>query len=81
MNPLVRLIGRLPDARPLEEVCMGIRERLLKKARKVADRFSGEFSDPAPDEREPYARPGVPDENAEVVMAQLKRPKGKRTKS
>jgi len=60
---------------------MGIRERLLKKAKKVADRFSGEFSDPAPEDREPYARPGVPDENAEVVMARLKRPKGKPRKS
>ena len=59
---------------------MGIRERLLKKAKKVADRFSGEFSDPAPEEREPYARPGVPDEDAEVVMARIKRPSGRTKK-
>ena len=60
---------------------MGIRERLIKKAKKVADRFSGEFSDPAPEETEPYAVPGVPDDNAEVVMARLKRPRGKPRKS
>lgn len=60
---------------------MGIRDRLVKKAKKVADRFSGEFSDPAPEDREPYARPGVPDEEAEVVMARLSRPKGKSSKS
>ena len=60
---------------------MGIPERLIKKAKKVADRFSGEFSDPAPEETEPYAVPGVPDENAEVVMARLKRPRGKPRKS
>ncbi len=59
---------------------MGIRERLLKKAKKVADRFSGEFSDPAPEEREPYERPGVPDEDAEVVMARIKRPTGRSRK-
>ena len=60
---------------------MGIRDRLVKKAKKVADRFSGEFSDPAPEDREPYVRPGVPDEEAEVVMARLSRPKGKSSKS
>ena len=57
---------------------MGLRKRLLRGVKKVADRFSGEFSDTAPDEVEPYARPGVPDENAEVVMARLNRPKGRK---
>jgi hypothetical protein len=60
---------------------MGLRDRLLNKAKKVADRFSGEFSDPAPQTREPYSRPGVADENAEVVMAKLNRPKGRAPKS
>ena len=32
----------------------------------------------APDAVEPYARPGTPDEEAEVVMARLNRPKSKR---
>jgi len=54
---------------------MGIRKGLLKRAKKIADRFSGEFSKPAPEETVPYERPGTPDENAEVVMARLNRPK------
>ena len=57
---------------------MGLRNRLIRGVKKVADRFSGEFSDPAPDSVEPYARPGVPDEDAEVVMARLNRPKGRK---
>ena len=60
---------------------MGLRDRLIKKAKKVADRFSGEFSDPAPETQEPYVRPGVADENAKVVMARLNRPKGKSSKT
>ena len=59
---------------------MGIRNRLIQRVKKVADRFSGEFSDPAPDIVEPYDVPGVPDEDAEVVMARLNRPKGGRKK-
>ena len=57
---------------------MGLRNRLIRGVKKVADRFSGEFSDPAPDSMEPYDRPGVPDEDAEVVMARLNRPKGRK---
>ena len=57
---------------------MGLRDKLIKRAKKVVDRFSGEFSDPAPEEREPYARPGVRDDEAEVVMAKLTRPKGRK---
>ena len=59
-------------------LCMGLKDKFIKRAKKVVDRFSGEFSDPAPEEREPYARPGVRDDNAEVVMAKLNRPKGRR---
>ena len=59
-------------------LCMGLRDKLIKRAKKVVDRFSGEFSDPAPEEREPYARPGVRDDEAEVVMAKLNRPKGRK---
>ena len=54
---------------------MGLRDRIMGRAKRIADRFSGEFSDPAPDEVQPYERPGEPDENAEVVMAKLNRPK------
>jgi hypothetical protein len=53
---------------------MGFRKRIVSRAKRIADRFSGEFSDPAPEAREPYTRPGTPDENADVVMAKLKRP-------
>ena len=61
---------------------MGLRDKFIRRAKKVVDRFSGEFSDPAPEEREPYARPGVRDDDAEVVMARLKRPRvGKGTPS
>lgn len=54
---------------------MSFRNRILGRAKRIADRFSGEFSDPAPEESQPYDRPGIPNENAEVVMAKLNRPK------
>jgi len=60
---------------------MGLRDRLLSKVKKAAAQFSGEYSEPAPEEQEPYERPGVPDEDAEVVMARLNRPKGRPSKS
>lgn len=53
---------------------MGIRDRLSQRLRKAVHRFSGEYSAPAPESLEPYARPGVPTENSEVVMARLNRP-------
>lgn len=59
---------------------MGLRDKFIKRAKKVVDRFSGEYSDPAPEEREPYARPGVRDDEAEVVMAKLNRPKGRKSR-
>ena len=43
---------------------MGLRDKFIRRAKKVVDRFSGAFSDPAPEEREPYARPGVRDDDA-----------------
>ncbi len=57
---------------------MGMRKRLIGRFQRIADRFSGEYSEPAPDSLEPYARPGVPNEETEVVMARLNRPKSKR---
>jgi hypothetical protein len=53
---------------------LGIRKRI----RKLVDRFSGEYSAPAPEKLEEYARPGVPNEKAKVVMARLNRPHGGR---
>lgn len=54
---------------------MGLRSRLKKHVGRILDQFSGEHSDAAPEERTPYARPGVPNDDAEVVMARLNRPK------
>jgi hypothetical protein len=56
---------------------MGLRDKLLQRVKKATSRFSGEYSAPAPEEQEPYERPGVPNEDAEVVMARLNRPKGR----
>ncbi|RME22316.1 MAG: hypothetical protein D6798_16085 [Deltaproteobacteria bacterium] len=53
---------------------MGLRDRIHRRIRRVVDRFSGEYSAPAPEELKPYERPGVPAEDAEVVMARLNRP-------
>ena len=57
---------------------MGLRDRLIRKVKQVAAEFSGEHSETPIDAPEPYARPGVPNENAEVVMAKLNRPKRKK---
>ncbi len=59
---------------------MGLRDKLKDRVSKVVNRFSGEFSAPAPTELEPYSRPGKPDENAKVVMARLNRPGAAETK-
>lgn len=61
-------------------VLMGLRDRLLRKVKKAASQFSGEYSEPAPEEHEPYEVPGVPNDDAEVVMAKLNRPKGRSPK-
>ena len=49
---------------------MGLRTKL----KGMINKFSGEYSAPAPTELTPYERPGVPNENAQVVMARLNRP-------
>lgn len=54
----------------------GLRSQLKAGVRRAIDRLSGEHSDAAPDVRQGYARPGVPNEEAEVVMAKLHRPAG-----
>ncbi len=53
---------------------MGLKDSLLRRARKAVNRFSGEYSAPAPETLKPYERPGTPDAEAEVVMARLNRP-------
>ena len=53
---------------------MGLRNKIKSKIKKVLENFSGEFSQAAPQERTPYEK-GVKDDNVEVVMAKLKRPK------
>lgn len=52
---------------------MGLADKVKGRVKQVINRFSGEYSEPAPTERIPYSR-GTPDENAEVVMAKLNRP-------
>lgn len=53
---------------------MGLRDKVSSRIKRVVNRFSGEYSAPAPTETIPYERPGVVDENVEVVMARLNRP-------
>lgn len=52
---------------------MGLLESIKKRVSKVLNKFSGEYSAPAPVVIEPYQR-GVVDENVEVVMARIARP-------
>ena len=54
---------------------MGLRDKIKSKVKKVINNLSGEYSSEAPTESIPYER-GVADENAEVIMAKLNRPKG-----
>ena len=54
---------------------MSLRQRIKTKISKFLDQLSGEHSEAAPEERIPYTK-GEPDENANVVMARLNRPKG-----
>jgi len=53
---------------------MGLRDKLRKRFKDVVGRLSGDYSAAAPDRTEGYKKPGVPNEDAEVVMAQLRRP-------
>ncbi len=54
---------------------MSLRQKIKNKISKLLDQLSGEHSDAAPEERIPYTK-GEPDENVNVVMARLNRPKG-----
>ena len=53
---------------------MGLLRKFKSKIKKAVETFSGEHSDAAPEERIPY-KSGEADENVEVVMAKLNRPK------
>lgn len=63
---------------------MGIRSKLRETIKNAVDKLSGDYSAAAPDEIQPYARPGRPQDDVEVVMAKLRRPpppkKGKSSK-
>ena len=52
---------------------MSLRKKIKFKIQSLLDRLSGEHSEAAPEELTPYEK-GIPDENAEVVMARLERP-------
>ncbi len=58
---------------------MGKRKSIIGRIKRIAKQFSGEYSTHAPDGVEPYKRPGTPNDDAEVVMARLNRPKRKRS--
>jgi hypothetical protein len=59
-----------------DESSGGLRARLRRGLRRAVDRLSGEHSAVAPESREGYRRPGVPNDEANVVMARLNRPAG-----
>ncbi|HJN73256.1 MAG TPA: hypothetical protein QGF58_04905 [Myxococcota bacterium] len=58
---------------------MGLRDRLKNKVRGVVEKFSGEYSEPAPraEDIKPFDRNLPPDPEAEVVRARLERPRDK----
>jgi hypothetical protein len=53
---------------------MGLRDQLKRRVKAVVNKLSGEHSAAAPDEMQGYARPGTRNDEAEVVMARLRRP-------
>ena len=58
---------------------MGLRDQMKSRVKGLVNKLSGEHSDAAPEEpTATYTKPGVPNEEAEVVMARLNRPKKKR---
>jgi hypothetical protein len=59
---------------------MGILSKTKHKLRGALNKLSGEHSAAAPSDRQDYARPGVSNEEAEVVMANLRRPGAARSK-
>ena len=72
MNPQYKVIQEHKTIKENER--MGLRSKIKSKIKKILENFSGEFSQAAPQERTPYEK-GVKDDNVEVVMAKLKRPK------
>jgi hypothetical protein len=60
---------------------MGLRDRIKAKVQKAVNKLSGDHSDAAPEARQDYARPGRPNDEAEVVMARLRRPGATEEKS
>ncbi len=56
---------------------MGLRDRI----KSAVNKLSGEHSDAAPTEySQNYSKPGKPNDDAEVVMARLNRPKRQKKK-
>ena len=53
---------------------MGIRDKLIGRVKRVVERLNGDFSAVAPEQTQDYDKPGVPNEDAKVVMARLPRP-------
>jgi len=61
---------------------MGLRDRLKSKVRGVVEKFSGEYSEPAPkaEEIKPFERNLPPDPDAKIQKAKLERPREKYAK-
>jgi hypothetical protein len=53
---------------------MGLRDKVLSRLKGVVQRFSGDYSAEAPETIVAYEKPGVPNDDAQVVMARLNRP-------
>lgn len=57
---------------------MGLRDSLKGRVKGLVNKLSGEHSEVAPEQPTgTYSKPGKPNEDAEVVMARLNRPKQK----
>lgn len=61
---------------------MGLRDRLKGKMRGVVEKFSGEYSEPAPkaEDIKPFERNLPPDPDAKILKAKLERPRNKHQK-
>jgi len=57
---------------------MGLRDKLKNRIKTTVNKLSGEYSAPAPEELTPYERPGVPDEEVEILRPRKTRPPGTR---
>jgi len=65
------------EAATAKEQPMGLRDQIKQRVKKIVNQFSGEHSEAAPEQIIHYEK-GTKDENAEVVMARINRPKSRK---